>query len=84
VSGSDFWPGSIREGSLWVWEPLKPHVRQTVRVTTVEYRGGGWWVLTENITASQDDPVGVRHWNELDRFVEACVLLQPASQEPQR
>ncbi|MFE2469737.1 hypothetical protein [Streptomyces mirabilis] len=75
-------PGSIREGSTWVWEPLKPRARQEVRVVTVELRGGEWWVQTENITSNNGDRVGARHWNELDRFVEACLLVQPADADP--
>ncbi|MEW2250415.1 hypothetical protein AB0907_24110 [Streptomyces sp. NPDC006975] len=70
--------GSIREGSVWVWEPLKPEVRQEVRVVAVEQRGREWWVQTENITSNFGDRVGALHWNELDRFVEACVLVKPA------
>ncbi|WP_432169081.1 hypothetical protein [Streptomyces sp. 1222.5] len=72
-------PGSIREGSTWVWEPLKPHVRQDVRVVAVELRGGEWWVQTENTTSSNGSVVGARSWNEVSRFVEACVLVEPAA-----
>ncbi|WP_262059694.1 hypothetical protein [Streptomyces sp. STR69] len=67
--------GPIRKGSAWVWEPLKPEVRQDVRIAAVELRGGDWWVQTENIGGKKP---GALHWNELDRFVEACVLVEPA------
>lgn len=70
--------GSIRAGSVWVWEPLKPGVRQEVRVVAVEQRGGEWWVQTENLTSNNGDRAGAFHWNELDRFVEACVLTKSA------
>lgn len=71
-------PGPIREGSTWVWEPLKPRVRQDVRVVAAELRGGEWWVQTENITSSAGSVAGARFWNEVGRFVEACVLVEPA------
>lgn len=71
-------PGPIREGSVWVWEPFKPHACQEVRVVAVELRSGEWWVQTENTASNNGSVVGARSWNELDRFVEACVLVRPA------
>ncbi|MGW0795960.1 hypothetical protein [Streptomyces sp. NPDC002692] len=74
-------PGPIREGSAWVWEPLQPTARQEVRVAAVELRSGAWWVQTENTASNNGSKVGARHWNELDRFVEACVLTAPAGDD---
>lgn len=55
-------------GSVWIWEPDLPHVRECVVITTVKWNGEEWWVESEN----QRD--GSRCWNELGRWVEATVL----------
>lgn len=58
-------------GEVWEWEPLKPHARQTVTVTEVKWNGDEWWIET--------DGPGGRHWNEASRWVEATVLVTPAT-----
>jgi hypothetical protein len=57
-------------GSVWEWEPLKPHARETVTVTAVTWNGEECWVETEGAG-------GKRHWNDLSRWVEATVLIAP-------
>ena len=62
-------------GSVWMWEPLKPYAREAVRVTQVRWNGEAVWIETEPANG------GVRAWNELDRWVEATVLVMPASDD---
>lgn len=57
-----------RVGSRWIWEPLKAHAREPVRVTQVTWNGAAVWVESEGAG-------GKRSWNELDRWVEATVLV---------
>lgn len=73
-------------GSMWLWEPEKPHARMLVRVTSV------WWndisneALVESETVqdlsngSFPTPVG-RHWNDFSRWIEATVLVAPENAE---
>lgn len=56
-------------GSVWEWEPLSPHARQTVTVTEVRWNGEEVWVESESIDG--------RHWNTLGRWIEATVLVKP-------
>jgi hypothetical protein len=56
-------------GSVWRWEPEKPHARCTVVVTAVTWNGEECWVET---VALDDDRAA---WNSLDRWVEATVFL---------
>lgn len=69
-------------GSTWIWEPEKPHARQYVRVTDVHWNGEEWWVESERLNgllkARPPLPDGKRYWNELSRWVEATVLVEPA------
>jgi hypothetical protein len=59
-----------RAGSVWEWEPLKPHARTTVTVVASKWNGEACWVETMT-------PDGKLQWNELDRWVEAAVLIRP-------
>lgn len=71
---------SIRRGSEWCWMPLSMEHRCYIRVESVEKKHvGGWWVLTVAIRDGGGIPKGKRTWNELSRFIEAAVLLKPAS-----
>lgn len=54
-------------GSVWVWEPEKPHAREIVTVVDVSFNGDEWWVSSRNA-----DDVLAR--NSLDRWVEATVF----------
>lgn len=68
-----------RVGSVWCWEPLKNHARETVRVTDVKWNGEEVWVESERIYEGLGPKsAGQRHWNELDRWVEATVFVRPA------
>lgn len=58
-----------RPGDVWEWEPLKPHARETVRVTAVHWNGEAWFI--ESYGSS-----GFR-WNEASRWVQATVLVTP-------
>jgi hypothetical protein len=55
-------------GSTWCWGPLKPHARETVRVTDVRWNGEEVWIESEGQS-------GRRYWNELSRWIEATVLV---------
>lgn len=72
-SGAPRLPLSVREGSVWCWEPLKPHAAECT-VTATRWNGEEWWIELET---GRDR---ARHWNELDRFVEAAVLVRPGPQ----
>jgi hypothetical protein len=71
-------PLAIRRGSIWHWEPLSPAASQQIMVTGVEWDGEQWWVQAVKYPARPKDRRP--YWNELDRFVEAAVLVRPASQ----
>jgi hypothetical protein len=58
-------------GSVWLWEPEKPHARTVLTVTKVEWKGEAVWVTAREAS-------GVEYPNELDRWVEATVLVRPA------
>jgi hypothetical protein len=68
--------GSVREGSVWVWEPLKASATETVRVTSTRWNGEEWWVEAELLRHHAG--IAPRRWNELSRFVEAAVLREAA------
>lgn len=59
-------PVSVTVGSVWEWEPLKPHARERVTVTAVGPSG------VESVNTA-----GRRCWNTLDRWFEAAVLVAP-------
>ena len=63
-----------RVGSVWEWEPLKAHARERCRVTAVRWNGKETWVECENSS-------GKKAWNELSRWVEATVLVEPAPED---
>ncbi len=69
-------PTLPRKGTTWIWEPLKPHARESVVVTEVKWNGEEWWVESESVRT------GERHWNELSRWVEATVFS--GADEPER
>lgn len=54
-------------GQVWLWEPEKPHARESVVVTSVEWNGEEVWIESEGVS-------GERHWNDLSRWVEATVF----------
>lgn len=71
--------GSIRSGSRWCWEPLKIDARCYIEVVYVEQKtGGDWWVLCQAIRDGGGVLAGKTVWNELSRFIEAAVLVEPA------
>jgi hypothetical protein len=66
-------PESLRHltpkvGQVWLWEPEKPHARQSVVVTAVEWNGEEVWIESESIDG------GGRHWNSFSRWIEATVF----------
>jgi hypothetical protein len=66
-------------GTLWVWEPGKPHAIELIKVTAVRWNGEEWWVETEAVVQaplSGEATPGARHWNDLSRFWEACHRVQ--------
>jgi len=60
-------------GSLWVWEKDKPHAREDVVVTAVNYndRSGDVLVETERSDRKAFGNHKLSAWNDLDRFWEA-------------
>lgn len=64
-----------RVGSRWTWEPDKPHARQEITVAEVKWNGEEWWVLCDGEGGRW------RYWNDLGRFIEACVFVAPAETE---
>jgi hypothetical protein len=56
-------------GSLWAWEPEKPHAAALIKVTSVRWNGEEWWVGTEQLLPGAE---GDEIWNDLSRFWEAC------------
>jgi hypothetical protein len=57
-------------GSVWIWEPLNEAARCRVVVTGVRWDGRDVWVEAET-------SAGLKEWNELSRWVEATVLVDP-------
>lgn len=57
--------GVVRVGEYYAWEPDKPHAFAVVRVVAIE----GEWIRTEDVAT------GMKHWNEISRFREACWRL---------
>jgi hypothetical protein len=62
--------GEIVVGQRFVWEPNNPKAFTFCTVTRVESRARDKWVC-----AKTDD--GQEHWNEEERFREACVPFWP-------
>jgi hypothetical protein len=60
---------AVREGSVWCWEPLKPHATETARIVETRWNGEEWWIKSVGHSGET--------WNTLDRWVEACVLVKP-------
>lgn len=58
-----------RVGSVWHWEPMKPHASVRVVVTDVKWNGEEVWVES---ASGEGEP---KFWNSLDRWVEATVLV---------
>jgi hypothetical protein len=64
-------------GSIWEWEPLDGLSRETVRVTAVKWNGDEAMVESEPV----NNPAERRYWNDLSRWIEATVLVEPAPGE---
>lgn len=62
---------------MWCWEPLKSHARCKIRIVETRWNGEEWWIETEALETAGYATAGERHWNELDRFIEAAVFLAP-------
>jgi hypothetical protein len=62
-------------GSVWWWEPEKPHARALVQVDEVEFNGEEWVVWCSD----PNDKSAEWYWNELSRWVEATVLHSAAT-----
>lgn len=67
--------GSIREGTVWCWGPLRERTKCVVKVLKVELRTDGWWVQARVIKGNENEKKGTESWNEISRFVEAAVLV---------
>lgn len=66
-----------RVGSIWHWEPMSSTATQRVKVVETKWNGEEWWIASvpSNVLGWHDDRVA---WNDLDRWVEAAVLVTPA------
>lgn len=62
--------GEIKVGQRFIWEPRKP--KAFAPITVVDVRGDKWIQTRHDVT-------GEAHWNETDRFREACIPAPPAS-----
>lgn len=61
-------------GSVWIWEPCSS-AREVVQVTGTKWNGEEWWVAS----VKQDvlgNAIGKESWNELGRWMEACIFLR--------
>jgi hypothetical protein len=65
------YPCPVRVGGVWQWEPLKPDAREDIRITGTHWNGEEWWIATRSLKT------GKAHRVELDRFIEAAVLVAP-------
>lgn len=69
-------------GSVWHWEPLTGSKTSTVvQVTATRWNGEEWWVGSREQDV-MGQIVGNEHWNELGRWMEACVFLRASDEEP--
>lgn len=89
ISGYD--PEAVRPvvGSLWAWEPDKPHAAALVQVTDVWWNGEEWWVgtLSPAVAAASIGRLRLRpDINELDRFWEAVhgIMVRPGPVQSRR
>ena len=60
-------------GDVWLWEPEKPHARESVVVTEVKWNGEEVWIECRGVSNEK------RTWNDLSRWVEATVLQSVAA-----
>lgn len=63
--------------SRWVWEIDQARSRKMIMVTNVVFNGEEWWVTTITLPDAPvkflgDLEIPQEHYNELDRFWEAC------------
>ena len=66
-------------GTIWAWEPEKPHAAELVRVTDCRWIGEEWFVATVRVRERAFPPWpldDLRVWNDLSRFWEACHYVQ--------
>ena len=74
-------------GSVWRWEPEKPHAREAVIVTAVRWNGEEWLVECDRLNEPPTfvkaplTPAGKPVWNDLSRWVEATVFVAAALTE---
>lgn len=68
-----------RPGSVWHWEPMKSHASTRLRVDRVKWNGEEYIVWA----TPMGGPIGLHeigesYPNDLGRWVEATVLVEPA------
>lgn len=70
---------SIKPGSKWCWEPLKIESRCYIEVLEIVKKlDDQWWILCLAVRDGGGIRKGTTAWNELSRFIEAAVLIEPA------
>lgn len=62
-------------GSVWIWEPLKPHARCVAVVTATKWNREEVWIESDTVPESK------RVWNDLSRWIEATVFVAPSLAE---
>lgn len=63
-------------GSIWDWEPNKPHATARVKVKRVEWNSEEVWIEAVDLDLATGRP----GWNTLARWIEAAVLRTPAEE----
>jgi hypothetical protein len=59
-------------GTLWAWEPRKPHAASLIEATCAVWNGEQWWVWARVLASPKQGEAGREYPNELSRFWEAC------------
>lgn len=77
--------GPIEVGMRFLWEPMKPHATDHMKVIETKINGDGeLWITTRSWVADSQvsgDYVGTTAWNDESRFREAVVLVTDSPDE---
>jgi hypothetical protein len=69
-------------GSIYHWEPMQSHASVRLVVTDIVVKEDGE-ILVQSARAFRlgRTPTGRKSWNDLSRWVEATILIDPASED---
>lgn len=77
--------GPIEVGMQFLWEPMKPHATEHMKVIQTNVNGDGeLWITTRSWVAESKisgDYVGTTCWNDESRFREAVILVTDSPDE---